>query len=108
SASGLLKIGERESDPKRLNEAVAAMRATLDKRPRDKVPLDWASSQNNLGLALYALSEREPGGEHLAQAEAAYRLALEEYTRQKTPVEWAMVQNNLGNTLVTLGIQLND
>ncbi|MER8808660.1 caspase family protein [Mesorhizobium australicum] len=99
---------ERESDPKRLNEAVAAMRATLEKRPRHKVPLDWASSQNNLGLALYALSEREPGGEHLAQAEAAYRLALEEYTRQKTPVEWAMVENNLGNTLVTFGIQLND
>ncbi|TIN49867.1 MAG: hypothetical protein E5Y30_44525, partial [Mesorhizobium sp.] len=78
-ANVLLKIGERESDPKRLNEAVVAMRATLEKRPRDKVPLDWAASQNNLGLALSALSEREAAGEHLTQAEAAYRLALEEY-----------------------------
>ncbi|TGS90791.1 hypothetical protein EN856_38830, partial [Mesorhizobium sp. M8A.F.Ca.ET.213.01.1.1] len=65
-------------------------------------------SQNNLGLALYALSEREPGGERLVDAEAAYRLALQEYTREKAPVQWAMVENNLGNTLVSLGTQLND
>ena len=73
-----------------------------------KVPLDWAASQNNIGIALYSLSEREAGEQHLIEAEAAYRAALEEYTRGKAPVQWAMVQNNLGNTLNTLGTYHND
>ena len=46
------RSGERESGTARLEEAVAAYRAALEERTRDRVPLDWAMTQNNLGNAL--------------------------------------------------------
>ena len=45
-------LGERESGTARLEEAVAAYRAALEERTRERVPLDWAATQNNLGNAL--------------------------------------------------------
>ena len=45
-------LGERESGTARLEEAVAAYRAALEERTRERVPLDWAMTQNNLGVAL--------------------------------------------------------
>ena len=45
-------LGERESGTARLEEAVAAYRAALEERTRERVPLDWAMTQNNLGNAL--------------------------------------------------------
>ncbi len=48
-------LGERESGTARLEEAVAAYRAALEERTRERVPLDWATTQNNLGNALQAL-----------------------------------------------------
>ena len=47
--------GERESGTARLEEAVAAYRAALEERTRERVPLDWATTQNNLGTALSTL-----------------------------------------------------
>ena len=46
------ELGERESGTARLEEAVAAYRAALEERTRERVPLDWAGTQNNLGSAL--------------------------------------------------------
>ncbi len=65
-------LGERESGTARLEEAVAAYRAALKERTRDRVPLDWAMTQNNLGNALLRLGERESGTARLEQAVAAY------------------------------------
>ena len=48
----LRRSGERESGTARLEEAVAAYRAALEERTRERVPLDWARTQNNLGNAL--------------------------------------------------------
>ena len=42
-------------------EGVAAFREALQERTRERVPLDWADTQNNLGLALVSLAEREKG-----------------------------------------------
>ena len=66
---------------------------------RERVPLDWAMTQNNLGNALWTLGERESGTARLEEAVAAYRAALEERTRERVPLEWATTQNNLGNAL---------
>jgi hypothetical protein len=44
---------------------------------RERVPLDWAMTQMNLGAALARLGERESGTAHLEQAVEGYRLALE-------------------------------
>ena len=40
------------------------------------MPLDWATTQNNLGVALPTLGERESGTAQLEEAVAAYREAL--------------------------------
>ena len=98
--NALATLGERESGTARLEEAVAAYRAALEERTRERVPLDWAMTQNNLGNALRALGERESGTARLEEAVAAYRAALEERTRERVPLDWAMTQNNLGNALV--------
>ena len=70
---------------------------------RERVPLDWAMTQNNLGNALQTLGERESGTARLEEAVAAYRAALEERTRERVPLDWATTQNNLGAALATLG-----
>ena len=99
----LWTLGERESGTVRLEQAVVAYRAALEECTRDRVPLDWATTQNNLGNALLALGRRESGTARLEQAVAAFRAALEERTRDRVPLDWAMTQNNLGNALLALG-----
>jgi tetratricopeptide (TPR) repeat protein len=99
----LSDLGERESGTARLEEAVAAFRAALEDYKRERVPLDWARTQNNLGEALRTLGERESGTARLEEAVAAYRAALEERTRERAPLDWAATQNNLGNALAHLG-----
>jgi hypothetical protein len=42
-------------------EAVTAFREALKERPRERVPIYWARSQNNLGLALSAWGSAEAG-----------------------------------------------
>ena len=106
--TALRSLGELESGTERLEQAVAAYRAALEERTREKVPLDWAMTQNNLGNALQSLGERESGTERLEQAVAAYRAALEERTREKVPLDLAMTQNNLGNVLRSLGERSRD
>ena len=82
---------------------MAAYRAALEERTRERVPLEWARTQNNLGFALWTLGERESGTARLEEAVAAYRAALEEWTRERVPLQWARTQNNLGTALWALG-----
>ncbi len=96
-------IGEQRGDSDALKRAIAAYREALKERTREKVPLDWAMTQNNLGNAFLRLGQRESGTEQLEAAITAYREALKEYTREKVPLLWAMTQNNLGTVLSTLG-----
>jgi hypothetical protein len=51
---------------------VKAYRTALEERTRERVPLDWATTQNNLGVALRALGARESGTARLEEAVAAY------------------------------------
>ena len=101
--NALTTLGERESGTERLEQAVAAFTEALKERTRERVPLDWAMTQNNLGAALAPLGNRESGTERLEQAVAAFTEALKERTRERVPLDWAMTQNNLGNALATLG-----
>jgi tetratricopeptide (TPR) repeat protein len=70
---------------------------------RARVPLDWAQTQNNLGIALERLGERESGTARLEEAVSAYRDALKENTRERAPLKWAGTQMNLGIALERLG-----
>jgi tetratricopeptide (TPR) repeat protein len=65
--------------------------------------LDWAMTQNNLGIVLATLGVRESGTKRLEEAVEAYRAALQERTRERVPLQWAATQNNLGSALWMLG-----
>jgi tetratricopeptide (TPR) repeat protein len=101
--NSLLTIGEQTGSREPLEEAVTAYREALKEYTRERVPLDWAVTQNNLGVALHSLGKRESGPERFEEAVTAYREALKEYTRERVPLQWAGAQNNLGNALRTLG-----
>ena len=104
----LRSLGERESGTARLKEAALAYRLALEVRTRDRVPLSWATTQNNLGTALSRLGVREGSAARLEEAISAYRLALEVRTRDRVPLDWAMTQNNLGAALRSLGKRKNE
>jgi hypothetical protein len=72
-----------------------AYREALKELTRERVPLDWATTQNNLGSALLVIGERETGTAKLNEAVTAYREALKEWTRERVPLQWATVQSNL-------------
>jgi tetratricopeptide (TPR) repeat protein len=100
----LVTLGQREPGTARLEDAVAAYRAALEERTRDRVPLDWAMTQTNLGSALQTLGQREHGTARLEDAVTSYRAPLEEYTRDRVPLYWATAQY-LGTALQILGLR---
>ncbi len=102
-ADALTKYGEQAGNNAALQEAVETFKELLREYTRERVPLDWAMTQNNLGLALESLGERESSSARLDEAVAAYRDALLEYSRERVPLDWAATQNNLGLALQTLG-----
>ncbi|MEC5323228.1 tetratricopeptide repeat protein [Aurantimonas sp. A3-2-R12] len=102
-AIALASLGERERGTQRLEQAADAFKAALEGRPRDRMPLGWAGTQNNLGNTLAILGQRETGTERLEQAVNAFLAALEEYSRDRVPLDWARTQNNLGTALRSLG-----
>ena len=96
-------IGAQSGDKEPLQPAVEEYRELLDVWTRERMPLDWATVQNNLGATLWTLGEREDNTERLKQAVEAFSAALEVRTRERVPLAWAQTQNNLGNTLRALG-----
>ena len=96
--TALATLGERESGTERLEEAVEAFRAALQEWTRERVPLHWAMTQNNLGIALgrSASGRAAPapggGGRSLSRGAAGT-------TRERVPLQWATTQNNLGTAL---------
>ena len=101
--NALRALGERESNPAHLEEAVAAYRLALQEDTRDRMPLEWAAIQSGLGTALRILGEQESGAARLEEALTAYSTALEEQTRDRVPLDWARTQLNMGLGLVALG-----
>jgi len=49
----------------RLEEAVAAYQAALEEWTRERVPLDWAGIQNNLGNALSSPLTKSSGADSI-------------------------------------------
>ena len=54
----LVRLGEQENGTTKLEEAVAAYREALKEQTRERVPLQWARSFGNEGIALMLLAER--------------------------------------------------
>jgi tetratricopeptide (TPR) repeat protein len=102
-ADALQRQGDERGDNAALRKALQVYDRALTTMARERVPLDWATTQNNLGTALSTLGQRETGTERLLEAVDAFRDALKEMTRERVPLQWAMTQNNLGNALSRLG-----
>jgi hypothetical protein len=81
-----LAFGYQKGDNNSLKEAVTAYNEALKAYTRERVPLDWALTQNNLGNALRVLGERESGTTHLEQALTAYNEALKEWQARAAEV----------------------
>jgi tetratricopeptide (TPR) repeat protein len=90
-------LGERESGTARLEEAAAAYRDTLKEYTRERVPLDWAMTQNNLGATLRALGARESGTARLEEAVAAFRDAIKVVEHSGASHYLAVAQRNLAS-----------
>ncbi|OUL30788.1 hypothetical protein BV372_21115, partial [Nostoc sp. T09] len=84
--------GERAQN---IKQAIAAYTAALSVYTQSAFPVQWATTQNNLGAAYLGriFGER---AQNIEQAIAAYTAALSVRTRKAFPVDWAMTQNNLG------------
>jgi hypothetical protein len=85
--NALLRLGEREGGTVRLQEAVAAYRETLQEWTRERVPLDWATTQNKLCNALRTLGERKSGTARVQEAVAAFDACLT-VVEMAWPKEW--------------------
>ena len=102
-ADALYRQGHEFGDNDALVDAIGRYRALLGRRTRERMPLDWATTQNSLGNALASLGQRERGTQRLEEAVAVYRAALQERSRERVPLQWAETQNNLGAALARLG-----
>jgi tetratricopeptide (TPR) repeat protein len=67
-ASALYLQGFEFGDNEALNLAIDRRKQLVDLTPRARVPLEWAKTQNSLGIALSSLGQRESG---TAKLEAA-------------------------------------
>ena len=82
---------------------MSAFRLALQELTRERVPLQWAEAQMNLGNALARLGERGAATAPLEEAVSSFRLALQEWTRERVPLQWAQAQMSLGIVLSVLG-----
>ena len=103
AAGSLSNQGEEFGDRPALIEATQRYEAALLLAPRDRAPLDWATTQDALGVALRRLGDREAERTRLDQAVETFRAAMTERTRERAPLDWAMTQKNLGRALRSLG-----
>ena len=101
-------LGDQTGQEVWLDRAISAYREALKEWTRERVPLEWAGTQNNLGNVLRMLGERKYNYGKLEEAVAAYHEALKEYTRERVPLYWAMTQNNLGSALSISGVLWRD
>jgi tetratricopeptide (TPR) repeat protein len=79
-----------------LRKAIAAYGEALRFQTPDVAPLDYARTQNNLGVAYRRLSEHEDPVENLRRAIEAFEEALRFRTPGVAPLDYAKTQHNLG------------
>ena len=80
---------------------VAAYQEALKEHTRERVPLDWAMTQSNLGNALERLGEREAGTDRLEAAVTAYQEALQVWSGTSES-DAKMAQDNLQHAQAAL------
>lgn len=96
-------------DNQALNTAVQLLKSSvLSLAPRDQRPLDWASTQDQLGRVFGILGQCHLGTRYLQEAIVAFEAPLDERDRDHHPLAWAANQNHLGNALGILAQHQGD
>jgi len=93
-----------------LVQAVTAGSTALLRAQAFPTKLEWATTQQHIGQALFRLGARRTGTAELEQAVAAYRLALEELTMRRSgmPLDWARLQRDLAETWYLVATRVYD
>src|SRR5271157_649290 len=94
-----LKNGDRAEN---LRQAIEHYQLALRYRTRINVPLDFAGTQVNLGLAYKNLAASQDRAENLRKAIECYQQALTVYTPDDTPLRFDAAYNNLGTVYKSL------
>lgn len=108
STSGdiLAELGDRNGDPALMRQAISAYEVALTVRTRERLPLEWAETRNNLGVAQARLAALTSDAGDLEAAAAHLQAALSAYPREQVPLEYASVLNNLGKVYATMAAAL--
>src|SRR6266550_6281765 len=85
----LYRQGHELGDNDALRASIGRFKRLVEMTPRERVPLDWARTQDGLGIALTIFGRRESGTAMLEEAVATFREALKERTRERVPLDWA-------------------
>jgi tetratricopeptide (TPR) repeat protein len=104
---GFQTYGEQAGDFSALQEALAIYNATAREFTRERVPLQWAATQNNLGNVLRRIGERGDTTA-LRQARDIFAAALQERSRDRVPFQWAATKINMCIVLRLLGERGDD
>ena len=84
--------------------AIEAYQDALEARTLDRFSIQYASIQNNLGVAHRQLAEIEDTAENCKRAIKAFQEALQIRTIYRFPLDYAATQNNLGNAYRLLAV----
>jgi tetratricopeptide (TPR) repeat protein len=84
-AGALYQQGDELGDNDALFSAIERYQRLVRLTPRERMPQQWASTQNDLGNVLLSLGQRESGVTRLEQAITAYFDALKEWTEDRAP-----------------------
>ena len=77
--------------------SIQACEEALKVATLDRFPMEYATTQNNLGNAYSTLAGVEAKAENCRRAIQAYEEALKVYTLGRFPMDYAGTQNNLGS-----------
>jgi hypothetical protein len=95
-------LGARESGTARLEEAVAAYRAALEERTRERVPLARAYTRENLANGLALIAERTGDRASMTEAVTAMRDAAEIYRQDNISYKLSIIEPRLAELQAAL------
>src|SRR5438552_2633368 len=79
-----------------LRHVIQIYKAGLEVITESEIPIQWATIQNNLGVAYTELPHGDRT-DNLQRAIACFQAALRVRTENDFPVDWMMTQISLGN-----------
>ena len=106
-ATAKSSLYELNESPRLIDESINLYKEALLVRRRAEIPLEWALTKNNLGIALWRRACASGSQSELLEAKQCMEDALLERTEQRAPFDRAGSILNLGQILLRLGWTVN-